>query len=235
MGPIAAGKDRSPLGIAAAIILPATRKEWPLLLTYRPPRTTVLLPLPSTSPESAALAVRSGAAPDISVAVIDAGKHRDPETVKVIAELLPGAEVLAVDPRAALRFFWFYRDHHDPLALGHACSRSLLDASFGQRPVPDIRRAHRRRERRNAERDIRLLVREIGAGLGVAPPLPPVAPAENGWSASRLAGLYDACVGLMTILLCRWGSTLALVEDAEEGIRSVRLADVWMRRSERIS
>ena len=68
--------------IAAAVILPATRKEWPLLLTYRPPRTTVLLPLSSTSPEGAALAVQSGAAADISVGVVDAGKRRSDHAVQ---------------------------------------------------------------------------------------------------------------------------------------------------------
>lgn len=221
--------DRSPPEIAAAVILPATRKEWPLILSYRPPRTTVLLPLTSSSPESAALTVQSAAARDISLAVVDAGGRRDGSAVRRMARLLPEAEVLAVDPRAALRFLWFYRDHHDPLALGHACSRSLLDESFATRPVPDIREARRGRERQDAEQDLRRLVREVGAGLGVAPPLPPVTPAEKGWSPHRLAALYDACAGLMTVLLLRWGSSLAQVEDAGDGIRSVRLADQWMR------
>ncbi len=226
-------KGSEPPAIAAAIFLPIARKEWPLLLAYRPPRMTVLLPLPSWSPASTALALQSVSDRDITVALIDRGRRREADVHREISTLLPRAELLAVDPKAVLRFLWFYRDGYDPLALGHACSRMLLDETYAHRPVPDIRRARRKKERRNAEKDLRLLVREIGAGLGVAPPLPPVAPAENGWSPARLAGLYDACAGLFAALLHRWGSPLALVEEDEGGVNSLGLADQWILTTQR--
>ena len=118
-------RQSEPPAIAAAIFLPTGRKEWPLLLAYRPPRTTVLQPLPSASPEGAALALHSMSGADVTVALIERGRRRDTHVHREITTLLPRAEVLAVDPTAVLRFLWFYRDSYDPLALGHACSRML--------------------------------------------------------------------------------------------------------------
>ena len=227
------GGSSDPPAIAAALCLPATRKEWPLLLAYRPPRTTVLQPLRSTSAIGAALAVHSASRDDVTLALIDRRPRPDSGLCLEIKTLLPRAEILAVDPASILRFLWFYRDHYDPLALGHACTRELLDENHEKRPVPDIRGSRRKKLRRNAEKDLRLLVREIGAGLGVAPPIPPVAPAEGGWSPARLAGLYDACAGLFAALLSRWGSPLAEAVVDREGVGTLRLADEWLREKER--
>jgi len=231
MSAMVRGDISDPPAIAAALYLPATRKGWPLLLAYRPPRTTLLQPL--TSPAAAALAVHTVSTENVTLALIDRRPRRDPDLRLKIKTLLPRAEVLHVDPTEVLRFLWFYRDHYDPLALGHACSRELLDEWYEKRPVPDIRRSRRKKLRRNAERDLRLLVREMGAGLGVAPPLPPVAPAEGGWSPARLAGLYDACAGLFAALLSRWGSPLAQTGEDREGVGTLRLADEWLREKER--
>jgi hypothetical protein len=219
----------APPAMVIAVSLASGLREWPLVLGYRPPRTTTLLPLTSAEPAQAAATVRAMAREDATVVLVDRRGRERARHTRELLRLLPDRDVLGCDPEQALRFLWFYRDGYDPLALGHAGTRRLLDPTYLTREIPDLRSTRRKKERSRTEKALRLLVREIGAGLGISPPLPPAAPAEDGWSPVRLAVLYDALAGLYAAALRRWGSKLAVVREREAEAPMLTLEDSWLR------
>ena len=216
------GRPR-PRAIAVALTPATDRTGEALVLAYHSPRTTVMAPLPARAPGDAALAAAQLAGADPTVAIVPPpgwGARKLRALSTAVLDSIPGAEVVTVDPAAALRFLWVYRDEHDPLALGHASDRTLFDESYAGRAVPDVRGGDD-----GAACAIAAMILDVGAGIGVRPPLPD----PGAWSLDRLAALYDTCAGLYVALLTRWGSPLALRNEPRGGVASAHLADRWLR------
>jgi len=201
--------------IVVGVRVPGGDRAEILLATLHPPRTTLLLP--ARGPEPLPGALREIARPDATI-VVDGARPK--EVLEGIAAALPDAEVLRTSAREVLRFLWFYRDRHDPMALGHSSERTLLDGTYLETQPPDYRRKGGKR----AMQGIRSLLATTGWALGVRPPLPPPPSAPDGFGRRRAADAVEACAALYAGCLRRWGSPLARVERGE-----IALADRWLR------
>jgi len=204
--------------------LPTARSPEAPVIAFRPPRTTVLL---ATAPETLAHAIAELAAEHATV-LLDARPDALPALAADLRRRLPDADLLGYSPRETLRFLWHFRDHEDPLTLGHASDREFLNSAFVAAKVPDHRAAKGRREKRRAVEAIRELVLDMGYALGAAPPLPEAAPAPGGWGPVRLGAVMDASAGLFAGLLLRWGAPIAARRPGTP-LATAQLADRWLR------
>ncbi len=197
--------------ISALALRPLRGARSLLALSFAAPRTTALLSLPR-DPASAAGAVSPALAAGATV-VVPAG----PPGLRAWRDAFAGAEVLRADPQEALRFLWFYRDEHDPLALGHAAERDLLAERYLTRPaprlgppLPDV----------GSLALLRAFVLETGFNIGVRPPLPA---SRGSRTRATMTAFVEACLLLYTALLHRWRAPIA----HRRGDR-LFLADRWL-------
>ena len=214
---------RPPALVLSARIAPAGRSGETIVTAFRPPRGTLLLPLPpDRKPASALVMAIAGVAADDAVILLDALRgdelrydpkpHRD-----AIENARPGSRVLLYDPDRMLSFLWHFRDRHDPMTLGHARERRLFNPGVLEGEIPRHHGSGRREDRRRATEQLRRMLVTLGVSLGIRVPLPPLLPAPSGWGAKRLAGAIDSCAGLHAGLLFRFGAPLAVEVESKEG------------------
>ncbi|MEN8148322.1 MAG: hypothetical protein ABFS86_00780 [Planctomycetota bacterium] len=214
---------RNPALVVSARIAPSGRSGETVLTAFRPPRGTLLLPLPpDRKPASALVTAISGVAANDAVILLDARRGEDvrydSEPYRdAIEDSRPDARVLLYDADRVLSFLWHFRDRHDPLTLGHARERRLFDPGVLSGEIPRHRGPGRREERRRATEELRRMLVTLGAALGVRVPLPPLLPAPSGWGAKRLAGAIDACAGLYAGMLWRFGAPVAVETETKNG------------------
>lgn len=202
-------RDRQGAPVLAARIPGRWRGE-AMVAAFRDPRTTTVLPLGAAAAEAVALAIASEARRGATVVLTDAAAA--PAVRDALARTLPGADVYACDVDHVYRFLWHYRDHHDPLTLGHAGPRDVLGFVWeGCRP-PRFRQAKDRFEQRRTLAQVRELLFTMGNALGVRPPIPSPEGDTPGWGLRRILDLVDAVLALYVGLLYRWGSPLVTVE-----------------------
>jgi len=197
------------------------KKEESVLLGFRPPRDTLLVPLLSREPAAVAGVVAGIAAADAVVLVDsapDRSRRRDPAPLReALRRACPGAEVLLYDPDGLLRFLWDYRDRQDPLALGHARERNLFPPGLTSPGFPRHRTRKKKRARRLAVEALRGMLAGMATSLGVRCPLPPLTPAPGGWGLRRMADVIDACAGLFAGMLHRFGAPIAIRSRTADG------------------
>jgi len=196
--------------LSALSVRPArARGQTTAILGFTPPRTTVLAFAPDASPARLGGALRRIVGADTTIVLAE---DADLEGFR---HALSPALVLLCPAQDVLRFLWFYRDEHDPLALGHASERWLLDERYPGRRIPDLGTGDGRAEALE-------LVRQMATMLGLRLPLP--APGRRG--EADLTAFLEGCLGLYAALLFRWGAPIALLTD---GGKRLVLADEWLR------
>ena len=209
---------------------PRGRGGGAVVLGFRSPRTTLLAPLEGSFRGALTAAVRDLAAEDATVLV--ESEDGDGASVSIDAALaisgaFPRTRVLTYEAVPALKFLWFFRDAEDPLFLGHASDRAVLDETYLGRDPPRLRGVKGAALRRGVE-EVRKLLLTMGSVLGVRPPIPKLSPAPGGWGARRVASVLLGCSGLYAGLLHRWGSPLARVVESDDGPPRLVLADAWL-------
>ena len=209
--------------VVSARIVPSGRSGETVMTAFRPPRGTLLLPLPpDRTPASAIGLTIPDVAADDAVILLDALRgdevRYDPGPYReAIERSRPDASVFLYDADRVLAFLWHFRDRHDPLSLGHARERRLFDPGVLEGEIPRHRGPGRREDRRRATEELRRMLVTLGAALGIRVPLPPLLPSPAGWGAKRLAGAIDACAGMYAGMLFRFGAPVAVPTETKDG------------------
>ncbi|MHC4469438.1 MAG: hypothetical protein ACYS99_00610 [Planctomycetota bacterium] len=203
----------------------AGRRRGTVALGFRPPRTTLLAQLTLGFDESLFSVVEDLGCDDPTV-LVESGPASF-GTVRAVARARPGAEVLSYEAAPILKFLWFFRDKEDPLFLGHAGERDVLDETYAGREPPRLTGVKGEELRRSIE-EVRELVLTMGRAIGVKPPIPELSPAPGGWGARRVAATLRASCGLYAGLLHRWGAPIARTIEGPDGPPRLELADAWL-------
>jgi hypothetical protein len=221
---VRSGERKERVSVLAASRHEGKRPET-IVLGFRSPRATLLGPIGLGLERALATALLELGGEDPTVLVANPEDGRAVE--EAVRRARPAAEVFAYDPAQVLKFLWFFRDKEEPLFLGHAAERPVLDETYPAREPPPLSGV-KRAELGRSVAEVRRLLMTMGNALGVKPPLPHAGSEPGAWGARRLAAALRSCCGLYAGLLLRWGAPIVRRVDEPGALPRIVLADAWL-------